>query len=215
MGHSLCVLLVAFVLMPCAASAQARVERKVIYRMYSGAALLLDIHYPSTSNGVGIIFVPGSGWGSEPEYDATGIKDRVQPTIWVPPLTNAGYTVFVANHRATPGFHYPAPVEAIGLGRCTAVCTIYNGALDDARATAARIGLTIFNDAVLRAAIDLRVDALELRTICTDPADYANPIEPSGQGGLKIARGVAVLVGAVRASTKPADIWGNPDDASA
>jgi hypothetical protein len=30
-------------------------------------------------------------------------------------------------------------------------------------------------------------DALELRSICTEPADYANAIEPSGQGGLKIA----------------------------
>ena len=102
--------------------------------------------------------------------------------------------------------------QAIALGRCTAVCTIYNGALDDGRATAARIGLAIFNDAILRAAIDLRVDTLELRSICTDPADYANPIEPSGRGGLKIARSVAILVGAVTPSTKPAHIWGNPDE---
>src|SRR5215211_2674427 len=30
--------------------------------------------------------------------------------------------------------------------------------------------------------IDLGLDALELRAICTEPDDYANPIEPSGQG---------------------------------
>ena len=29
-----------------------------------------------------------------------------------------------------------------------------------------------------------------------EPGDYANPIEPSGKGGLKIARGVAALIGA-------------------
>jgi len=35
------------------------------------------------------------------------------PRIWAPPLTGAGYTIFVPNHRATPAFHYPAPVHDI------------------------------------------------------------------------------------------------------
>ena len=30
-----------------------------------------------------------------------------------PPLTGAGYTVFVPNHRGTPTFHYPDPVQDI------------------------------------------------------------------------------------------------------
>jgi hypothetical protein len=98
---------------------------------------------------------------------------------------------------------------AVALGRSTAVCTVYNGALDAAQAAAARMGLAIFNDAILRTAIDFRLDALELRSICTEPADYVNAIEPSGQGGLKIARAVAVLLGTVAGSTKPAQIWGN------
>ncbi len=29
------------------------------------------------------------------------------------------------------------------------------------------------------------------RWICTHPSDYANPIEPSGSGGSKIARAIA------------------------
>ena len=68
--------------------------------------------------------------------------------------------------------------------------TVYNGALDAVRALAARTGLAIFNDAILRAAIDFGIDALELRSVCTDPADYANAIEPSSAGGLKIANAI-------------------------
>jgi len=63
--------------------------------------------------------------------------------------------------------------------------------------TRVRFGLALFNDAILRTAVDLGLDVLELRSICTEPEDYANPIEPSGQGGLKIARAVSRLVGAV------------------
>ncbi len=114
MRRTLCI--VAFVLavlvLNRSAAAQA-VEQNVIYGMHSGTALLMDVHVPTTSNGVGVIFVPGSGWASDPDYGATGLKDGAQPKIWVPPLTNAGYTVFVVNHRATPAFHYPAPVEDV------------------------------------------------------------------------------------------------------
>jgi hypothetical protein len=42
-------------------AAQARVETNVVYGMYSGTALLLDVHYPEQPNGFGIVFIPGSG----------------------------------------------------------------------------------------------------------------------------------------------------------
>jgi len=99
--------------------------------------------------------------------------------------------------------------EVVGLRRLTAVCTVYNGALEPDRATIARLALALFNDAILRTAVDLRLDALELRSICTEPADYANPIEPSGPGGLKIARAIARLVGAAPGREEPARVWGN------
>jgi acetyl esterase/lipase len=114
------------VLLPSVTAAQARVERNVVYGMYSGTALLLDVHYPATSNGRGIVFVAGSGWTANPpavsvgpnklaapEYRHVALKDMEQTPIWVPPLTAAGYTVFVPNHRATPAFHYPAPLEDV------------------------------------------------------------------------------------------------------
>jgi acetyl esterase/lipase len=101
------------VLLPSLAVAQARVERNIVYGMYSGTALLMDVYYPAAPNGLGVVFVPGSGWASEPEYAAVALKDQEQPAIWVPPLTARGYTVFVPNHRATPGFRYPAPLEDV------------------------------------------------------------------------------------------------------
>jgi len=87
--------------------------------------------------------------------------------------------------------------DAIALQRCTRVYTVYNGALEPERAMIARVGLALFNDVILRTAIDLGLDALELRSICTEPGDYANPIEPSGQGGLKIARAISRAVRAM------------------
>lgn len=106
------VLLSVF-LLSTIALAQSRVERNIVYGMYSGTALLMDVHYPVNANGVGVIFVPGSGWAADTAYGAAGIKDGEIPRIWVPPLTGAGYTVFVPNHRGTPAFCYPDPVHDI------------------------------------------------------------------------------------------------------
>jgi hypothetical protein len=103
---------------------------------------------------------------------------------------------------------YRAAIRAaVALGRPTAVCTVYNGALEEDRARIARVALALFNDVILRTAADLHLDALELRSLCTEPDDYANPIEPSGKGGLKIARAIAQVAGAVSGASPPARIW--------
>ena len=52
----------------------------------------------------------GSGWQTRLAYGATGLKEA-QIGDWAPTLLRAGYTVFAINHRGTPRFHYPAPVE--------------------------------------------------------------------------------------------------------
>lgn len=96
---------------------------------------------------------------------------------------------FEAAYRAALG-----PV--LVLGRTAVVCTIYNGNLELPRARAARVALTPFNDAILRFAFEHGLTAIDLRLVCSDPADYANPIEPSGRGGLKIARAIARAIGA-------------------
>jgi hypothetical protein len=77
----------------------------------------------------------------------------------------------------------------------TVLCTVYYPSYPDALLQRLTVtGLTIFNDCILRAAIGARLPVLDLRLICTAPADYANPIEPSTSGGAKIARGIASAV---------------------
>lgn len=93
-------------------SAQSRVEKNVIYGMYSGLALLMDVHRAEKPNGYGVIFVSGSGWHAPLTYGAVGLKEG-QIGEWGPPLLRAGYTVFAINHRAAPRFHYPAAVDDV------------------------------------------------------------------------------------------------------
>jgi GDSL-like lipase/acylhydrolase family protein len=82
------------------------------------------------------------------------------------------------------------------------VCTIYNGNLPDAQQAAhARLVLMLFNDVILRTAFEHGLGAIDLRLVCTEPADYANAIEPSGRGGEKIARAIAQATGALAPGT--------------
>jgi acetyl esterase/lipase len=101
------------VLVATDATAQARVDKNVIYGMYSGLALLMDVYYPAKSNGIGIVFVAGSGFYAPIEFNATPLKDlRITAPI-ANGLTDRGFTVFAINHRATPRFQYPDPVEDV------------------------------------------------------------------------------------------------------
>jgi hypothetical protein len=59
------------------------------------------------------------------------------------------------------------------------------------------VALAVFNDAIHRLAVEHALAVIELRLVCTEPTDYANPIEPSVQGGAKIARAIVrALAGA-------------------
>ncbi len=97
---------------------------------------------------------------------------------------------------------------ALALGRATTICTIYNGNLDADQATTARIALTMFNDVILRVAFEHHLPVIDLRLICSEPADYANPIEPSGRGGWKIAGAIARAIGAVAGTIEESRVYG-------
>jgi hypothetical protein len=87
---------------------------------------------------------------------------------------------------------YRAAIKAVlALGRKTAICTIYNGNLDPPEAEVARIALMTFNDVILRCGFEYGLSIIDLRFVCSEKSDYANPIEPSGPGGLKIAKAIA------------------------
>lgn len=70
-------------------------------------------------------------------------------------------------------------------------CTIYEGNLGGSLQKRAIGAVAVFNDRIQRAARRQEVPVLELRDIFTDREDYANPIEPSGRGGEKLAAAVA------------------------
>lgn len=112
--------------------------------------------------------------------------------------TSEALELFHKRVRAFEKKYRSALDEVLALGRPTTLCTIYNGNLPDPEhARHARIALTMFNDVILRAAFELSLSAIELRLVCSESADYANPIEPSGRGGRKIAMAVARAVGAL------------------
>ena len=76
------------------------------------------------------------------------------------------------------------------------VCTIYNGNFPDPEfQVLASTALSVFNDAILRVAFEHSLDVIDLRLVCNEPQDYANPIEPSSHGGAKIADAIARTLG--------------------
>ena len=77
------------------------------------------------------------------------------------------------------------------VGLPLTVCTIYNGSFPDrVFQRIASTALCVFNDVILRVALERRLGIIELRLVCTEAADYANPIEPSSRGGAKIAAAI-------------------------
>jgi hypothetical protein len=79
------------------------------------------------------------------------------------------------------------------------VCTIYEPPLiDQFTARMATVPLAILNDQIIRTAAEQRLDVLELRSVCTDPADFVQDIEPSPEGARKIARSLAAAILAPR-----------------
>ena len=76
----------------------------------------------------------------------------------------------------------------------TSLCTIYDARFPDPQEQRLVVtALSIFNDVITREAFSRRLPLIDLRLICDEPDDYANPIEPSAKGGDKIA-GVIVQV---------------------
>ena len=92
--------------------------------------------------------------------------------------------------------NYEAMLNAVGERDLpTALCSIYNPRFPDPRLQGLAVtGLSLFNDAILRAAFTHGLPVLELRLICDRVEDYANPIEPSAKGGAKIAAAIARLL---------------------
>src|SRR3984893_2629333 len=108
--------------------------------------------------------------------------------------------------------------RVLSPSREMAVCTIYNASLDTEagaealgfsteEAAAALVMLTTFNDAILRVAFEAKLRVIELRLVCTEPADYTNAIEPSIQAGEKIARAIVRSLGLATPTAHPSRVY--------
>ncbi|HEX8172423.1 MAG TPA: SGNH/GDSL hydrolase family protein [Thermoanaerobaculia bacterium] len=124
---------------------------------------------------------------------SVGGNDALRSTdLLARPVRSTTETLLLFAERVEPfeADYREAIAAALSLDRKLTLCTIYNGNLGE-QATVARIALCIFNDVIVRTALAHDLPLIDLRLVCTEPSDYANPIEPSGPGGLKIAQAIA------------------------
>jgi acetyl esterase/lipase len=112
MPRAVLVMILA-VILPAPGFAQARVDTNVVFGMFSGLALLMDVYRPAQPNGFAIVAIQGSGWYAPMRYDARPLKDTAEVVTQAKALAGSGYTVFVINHRQTPRFRYPAHLEDV------------------------------------------------------------------------------------------------------
>jgi hypothetical protein len=84
-----------------------------------------------------------------------------------------------------------------------AVCTVYDPRYPDpVRRRLSTLALGVVNDAIIREAFSRNLPLFDLRLICADDADFANPIEPSARGGQKIANAIATWVTGAHANVR-------------
>jgi hypothetical protein len=102
----------------------------------------------------------------------------------------------LANVRDDFCSQYRAALNALAATHLPlAVCTIYDVRYPDpASRRVAVAALTLINDCIIRESAERGIPVLDLRLICPQDDDYANPIEPSVKGGRKIADAILALL---------------------
>lgn len=125
--------------------------------------------------------------GNDALMNAGLLDTPVRSTAEALDLFGAAVNAFEEDHR-----HVTEALAA--LARKLVVCTIYEGNLGMPEAPRASVALRMFNDAIVRSARDAGAAVIEMRSVCSKPEDFANPIEPSGIGGKKIAEAIAAHI---------------------
>lgn len=113
-----------------------------------------------------------------------------------PARTIADALLRLADVREQFARDYRAMLEAV-LGRNlpTALCCVYYPRFPDSVLQRQGVAaLSLFNDIITVEAFARGLPVIDLRLVCDEQADYANPIEPSVQGGEKIAAAILRLV---------------------
>jgi len=124
--------------------------------------------------------------------DALGASD-----VLLRPVSTVGEGVWMVADAAR-GFEkrYSRLLDAlVTQGLPLIVCTVYNPRFSDPLQQAVCVAaLCLFNDAIVRGALERGLAMLDLRAVCSHHDDYANDIEPSSQGALKIARDIKQIL---------------------
>jgi lysophospholipase L1-like esterase len=91
---------------------------------------------------------------------------------------------------------YARTVEAVLSRKLPAAfCTIYDPRYaDPVQRRVATTALAAINDCIFRELVARNLPLVDLRVVCNEDSDLANPIEPSVQGGGKIATAIAALL---------------------
>lgn len=94
-----------------------------------------------------------------------------------------------AEIRQTFQKRYAAVLESVLQRQLpTTLCAIYYPNYpDDFLQEVGQIAVSVFNDVVMAEAFRRKLPLIDLRLVCSESRDYANPIEPSAIGGAKIA----------------------------
>ncbi len=110
---------IAFHTAALTAQSVAPSDSNLVFANVGNAALLMDVYRPARSNGLGILFISGSGWGGGASYthgyDDRPLKDDAKDRDsfegrLVQELASRGFTVFAINHRFAPEVRFPLPV---------------------------------------------------------------------------------------------------------
>jgi len=115
----------------------------------------------------------------------------------------------LASWQAEFRFEYRRMLDDVfTLGLPVAISTIYDAV--PGLSPGLRTALAVFNDVILREAVRRKLPVLDLRVVCDAPGDYSpvSPIEPSEQGGRKIAATIAALIQSHDAATPRTVMFG-------
>lgn len=117
-------------------------------------------------------------------------------TLNNPATSNAGALLEIAQIAINFRQVYRSLLQTVGEYELpTALCTLYNPRFPGSESRLlTSTALSIFNDAIIQEATRVGLPVLEMRMICDEDADFANPVEPSAKGGEKIVRAILHLL---------------------
>ncbi len=91
--------------------------------------------------------------------------------------------------------YYSALQDILNLGLPTIVCTVYSPRLEDLMMqTVSVTALQTFNDCIFQEVTSEGLPLIDLRSVCSEDSDFANPLEASVIGGQKIAESIKFVL---------------------